>query len=88
MQARISLEEDLDRLFEQQLLEQALASVRARVQEHTWEAFRLMVLEGRRGEEVVQITGMQLSAVYTARCRIQKMVTDELQRLAEFDRAD
>lgn len=88
VEARISLEEELDRLFEQQLLEQALASVRARVQEHTWEAFRLMVLEGRRGEEVVQITGMQLSAVYTARCRIQKMVTDELQRLAEFDRAD
>jgi len=88
VQARVSLEEELDRLFEQQLLDQALATVKARVQQHTWEAFRLMVLEGQRGEAVAQATGMQLSAVYTARCRIQKMVTDELRRLAEPDRAD
>lgn len=88
LQARISLEEELDRLFEQQLLELAIARVRARVQQHTWDAFRLMVLEGQRGEQVAQATGMQLNAVYTARFRIQKMVTEELQRLAELDHAD
>ena len=88
MQARISIEEELDRLFEQQLLEQAFARVRARDQQHTWKAFRLLVLEGLRGEDVAQTTGMQLGSVYTARCRIQKMVTEELQRLAELDHAD
>jgi RNA polymerase sigma-70 factor (ECF subfamily) len=87
-QARISLEQELDRLFEQQLLEQAFETVKARAQENTWEAFRLMVLEGQRGEVVAAKTGMQLNAVYTARCRIQRMVTAEMQRLVEADRED
>ncbi|MGV2341332.1 MAG UNVERIFIED_CONTAM: hypothetical protein LVR18_47575 [Planctomycetaceae bacterium] len=87
-QARISLEQELDRLFEQQLLEQAFETVKARARENTWEAFRLMVLEGQRGEVVAAKTGMQLNAVYTARCRIQRMVTAEMQRLVEADRED
>ncbi len=84
--AQVSLEEEFERLFEQQLLEQAMAKVQMRVHPHTWEAFRLMALEGFRGEKAAEQTGMQLNAVYTARSRVQRLVTAELQRLTESER--
>lgn len=84
--ARASLEEEFERLFEQQMLEQAFARVKARVQANTWESFRLLVLEGLRGEQVAELTGMHLNSVYMARCRVQRLVTLELQRLADAER--
>jgi RNA polymerase sigma-70 factor (ECF subfamily) len=81
-EARQSLEEHFDQLFLHQLLEQAMATVRCRVQEATWEAFRLTALEGLRAETVAAITGLQVSAVYSARCRVQRLITGEFRRLS------
>ena len=41
----------LEEAFDLERLEMAQASVRQRVEPHTWEAFRLTALEGRSGAE-------------------------------------
>jgi RNA polymerase sigma-70 factor (ECF subfamily) len=71
------LQEECDR----ELLELAVESVRGRVQEHTWEAYRLMALEELPAEEVASRLQMKAGAVYVAKSKVIKMLREEIERL-------
>jgi RNA polymerase sigma-70 factor (ECF subfamily) len=75
------LEEEATR----QLLQEAMEQVRPRVQAQTWEAFRLVALEGLSGAEAAARLQMSPGGVYVARCRVQKMLQDEMARLDGAD---
>jgi RNA polymerase sigma-70 factor (ECF subfamily) len=79
-----SCEDFLQQLEEEgrrELMEKAMDRVRQRVQPHTWEAFRLMALDGLSGAEVAERLGMKPGAVFVARSKVQKMIQEEVRRL-------
>jgi RNA polymerase sigma-70 factor (ECF subfamily) len=80
VEARAELER-LEDVFDRELLEEAMARVRPRVMPRTWEAFRLLALEGWPGARVAEYLGMQVAAVFMARSNVQKMLRRECHRL-------
>lgn len=78
------LEEECDR----EILEEAMARVRLRVQPHTWQAFQLTALEGLAGAAVAQRLNMQVGTVYVARGKVQKMLQEEVRRLQDAPNHD
>jgi RNA polymerase sigma-70 factor (ECF subfamily) len=80
-QARDELVADLDAEFERELLDEAMARVKARVQPHTWDAFRMLALENRPGAEVATRLGIKVATAFVARSKVQKMLKEELARL-------
>ena len=64
-----------------ELLEAAKVRVRLRVAPHTWEAFRLLALEGLPVAEVAAAVRMQVAMVYVAKSKVQKMLQEEIQKL-------
>lgn len=81
VEARKDLLLQLEEEFDRELLDEATARVRLRVQPHTWEAFVLTAVEGISGAEVAKRLGMQVGTVYVARGKVQKMLQDEVRRL-------
>ncbi len=79
--ARDDLADRLQEAFDQELLEQAMERVKARVEAHTWEAFRLTALEGRSGAEAAARLGMKVASLYASRSKVQKMLQDEVKQL-------
>jgi RNA polymerase sigma factor (sigma-70 family) len=77
--AREDLARRLEGGFDQELLDLASARVRERVEAHSWEAFRLTALEGCSGAEAAGRLGLPVGAVFKAKSRIQKMLTEEVQ---------
>jgi RNA polymerase sigma-70 factor (ECF subfamily) len=71
------LEAELDR----ELLEEAMARVRLRVEARTWDAFRLTALEGLSGAEAAGRVGMEVATVFKAKSKVQKMLQDEVRKL-------
>jgi RNA polymerase sigma-70 factor (ECF subfamily) len=71
----------LDEAFDLELLEVAKVRVRLRVAPHTWEAFRLVALEGLPAAEVAARVHMQVAMVYVAKSKVQKMLQEEIRRL-------
>ena len=61
--------------------EAAKARARLRVAPHTWEAFRLVALEGLPVAEVAATVQMQVAMVYVAKSKVQKMLREEIQKL-------
>lgn len=76
-----NLEEELDLLAVQELLQASMDRTRTRVEQKTWQAFQLTALESRPAIEVAELLGMHVDAVYAARCRVQRWVTEEYARL-------
>ena len=83
LQARDELTQRLQDTFDQELLELATASVRARVEERTWEAYRLTALEGLSGAETAARLGMQVGTVYKAKSKVHAMLQDTLRQMQE-----
>jgi RNA polymerase sigma-70 factor (ECF subfamily) len=81
VQALDDLERRLAEQYDRELLEQASASVRARVEPHTWEAFRLAAVEGLPGAEAAGRFGLTVFVVFKARSKVQKMLREEVARL-------
>ena len=81
MQARDDLVGELDGEFDRDLLDEAMARVRVRVQPHTWQAFHLLAVEGRSGAEAAARLGMTVAAVFVARSKVQKMAREEIRKL-------
>ena len=79
--ARDDLVAKLEEEFDRELLEQATLRVRLRVEPHTWDAFRLMALEGLSGAEAAARLGMKVAAVFVAKGRVQKMLREEIDLL-------
>jgi RNA polymerase sigma factor (sigma-70 family) len=81
VEARDDLARSLEEEHDRNLLEQASALVRLRVDGRTWEAFQLLALEGLSGKEVAQRLGIKIGAAFMAKSRVQKMLQDEIARL-------
>ncbi|AWM39074.1 RNA polymerase sigma factor RpoE [Gemmata obscuriglobus] len=79
--ARDTLTRCLEDAYDEELLREAMARVRLRVEPRTWEAFRLLALEERPGADVAQRLGMKLATVYVARSKVQRLLRDEIARL-------
>jgi RNA polymerase sigma-70 factor (ECF subfamily) len=81
VEAREDLAQKLEKAFDLELLEAAKVRVRLRVAPHTWEAFRLLALEGRPVAEVAARVQLQVAMVYVARSKVQKMLQEEIGKL-------
>ena len=71
----------LNEQFDQEVLAEAQARVRQRVEPHTWEAFRLTALEGLSGAEAAARLGLKVATVYKAKSKVQQMLHEEVARL-------
>lgn len=60
---------------------QAVATVRGRVQESTWEIFELITFRNHSSKEVAEQTGRTIAAVHMARSRVAAMLREELAKL-------
>jgi RNA polymerase sigma-70 factor (ECF subfamily) len=72
---------DLQDEFRRELLDRAMARVKARVPSPTWDAFRLTALEGCSGAAAAARLGMRTAQVYLARSKVKKRIQEEVQRL-------
>ena len=83
--ASIAATDDLTRWLadaaDRELLKEAAARVRLRIEPRTWEAFHLLAIEERTGAEVAQLLGMKVATVFVARSKVQRMLREELLRL-------
>jgi RNA polymerase sigma-70 factor (ECF subfamily) len=83
VQARDELASHLQEAFDQELLQLAVARVRARVEERTWEAYQLTAQEGLSGAETAARLGMQVGTVYKAKSKVHAMLQETLRELDE-----
>jgi RNA polymerase sigma-70 factor (ECF subfamily) len=81
LEAREDLAQKLEEAFDLELLEAAKVRVRMRVAPHTWEAFRLLTLEGLPVAEVAGRVHLQVAMVYVAKSKVQKMLREEVEKL-------
>ena len=81
LEAREDLAQKLEEAFDLELLEAAKVRVRLRVAPHTWEAFRLLALEGLPVAEVAARAHLQVAMVYVAKSKVQKMLQEEIGKL-------
>jgi RNA polymerase sigma-70 factor (ECF subfamily) len=85
VEAREDLVRQLDDEFDREVLEEAVARVRARVTPKTWRVFEMTAHEGRSGAEAAEATGMTVAAVFVARSRVQRLLQEEVRRLEGSD---
>ncbi|WP_250846781.1 RNA polymerase sigma factor [Aquisphaera insulae] len=81
LEARDDLQARLVDAFDHEVLEEATARIRLRVEARTWDAFRLTAVEGLSGAEAAERVGMSIAAVFKAKSKVQKMLREEVQRL-------
>jgi RNA polymerase sigma factor (sigma-70 family) len=81
LEARETLLAVLEEEFDQEILDQATARVRLRVEPRTWEAFRLTAVEGLPGAEAGQRLQMRVAAVFKAKSRVQKLLQEAIAEL-------
>jgi RNA polymerase sigma-70 factor (ECF subfamily) len=81
LEARDDLAQRLEEAFDLELLEAAKARVRLRVAPRTWEAFRLVALEGLPVAEAAARVRLQVAMVYVAKSKVQKMLREEVGKL-------
>jgi RNA polymerase sigma factor (sigma-70 family) len=81
LEARVDLAQKLEKAFDLELLDAAKMRVRQRVAPHTWEAFRLLALEGLPVAEVAARVHLQVAMVYVAKSKVQKMLQEEIGKL-------
>jgi RNA polymerase sigma factor (sigma-70 family) len=81
VQAGTDLLAELEEEFDREVLEEALARVQPKVPERRWEAFRLTALEGLSGAEAGARLGMNVTTVFTSKCKVQKLVQEEIRKL-------
>jgi RNA polymerase sigma factor (sigma-70 family) len=83
LDARDDLARRLAEAFDEELLKEAAARVRLRVEPRTWDTFHLPAIEGRSGAEVARRLEMKVATVYVARSRVQRMLHDQVTRLEQ-----
>ncbi len=76
-----SLIAQIEQEFHRELLDQAMAQVKGRVEPRTWDAFRLTALEGCPVPTVADRLEMRITRVYTAKSAVKKMIQDEMRKL-------
>jgi RNA polymerase sigma-70 factor (ECF subfamily) len=88
VEARDDLLRRLDEEFDRELLEEATARVRARVEPHTWEAFRLTAIDGMTGAAAAERLGMKVLTVLKAKSKVHKILQEEVARLEANPRVE
>ena len=88
LEAHADLARRLEDQFDRELFEEAMARVRLRVEPHTWEAFRLLALEGWSGARTAEELHMKVATVFVARSKVQKLLRAEVRRLEGPDQED
>jgi RNA polymerase sigma factor (sigma-70 family) len=83
VQAREDLETRLEAAYDLELLDEAMARVKLRVEPHTWDAFRLTALEQVSVEEVTARLNLPAAVVYKARSKVQKMLREEMEAMEQ-----
>lgn len=78
-----SHERELELVYRRQLFLRAAEQVRERVTEANWMAFEMTAIEGASIEEVAQELGKSVGAIYAARSRIMKQLSDIVTQLEE-----
>jgi RNA polymerase sigma factor (sigma-70 family) len=81
IEARDDLARKIEEEFDRQMLEEAMAEVRQRLEPNSWEAFRLLAFEGLTGNAAAARLGMKVGAVYVAKNRVQKLLKEAIRRL-------
>jgi len=82
-EARDDLSTRLTELVEQELFREAAARVRLRVEPRTWDAFRLLAIDGQSGAQTARQLGMKVATVFVARSKVQRMLCEEVKRLGD-----
>jgi RNA polymerase sigma factor (sigma-70 family) len=80
-----TLVQQLEEEYRGELLDQAMARVRTRVEPRTWDAFRLTTLEGCTGAAVADRLEMKIARVYTAKCEVKKLIRAEVRMLEKLE---
>jgi RNA polymerase sigma-70 factor (ECF subfamily) len=83
--ARDDLAQRIEAAYDLELLQNAFARIRLRVQPQTWEAYRLTTLDGCSGAEAAARLNMNLTSVFKAKSNVQKLIQDELRYLEGAD---
>jgi RNA polymerase sigma-70 factor (ECF subfamily) len=81
VEAREDLLQKIEDEFDLELLEQAMARTRERIEDATWEAFRLTALEGVPAAVAAKRLGKQVATVYVARSKVQRFLQEEVAAL-------
>ena len=74
--------------FDLELLDEAMQRVRRRVEPSTWEAFRLVAVDGRPAAEVARQLGLKVATVYVSKSRVQQWLREEIAGLERADADD
>jgi RNA polymerase sigma-70 factor (ECF subfamily) len=88
VEAQADLARRLENEFDRELLEEAMARVRLRVEPPTWQAFHLLALEGWPGARAAEQLHMKVATVFVARSKVQKMLREEVRRLSGPDQEE
>jgi RNA polymerase sigma-70 factor (ECF subfamily) len=83
IEARDDLTGRLEEAFDQEVLREAVARVRLRVEPRTWDAFRLLAMEELSGAEAAHRLGMKVATVFVARGKVERMLRQEVARLEQ-----
>jgi RNA polymerase sigma-70 factor (ECF subfamily) len=83
--ARDDLVARLEAEFDHEVLAEASARVQLRVEPESWEAFRLITLEGLSGNEAAHKLSKEVAAVFKARSRVQALLRDEIRKLEALE---
>jgi RNA polymerase sigma-70 factor (ECF subfamily) len=81
LQAGEGLVQQLEEEFQRELMDEAMARVRSRVDPRTWDAFRLTALEGCSGAVAAAQLQMRVAQVYLAKSAVKAMIRKEIRRL-------
>jgi RNA polymerase sigma-70 factor (ECF subfamily) len=81
VEARDDLTRRLEETFDRELLDQATARVRERVEKRTWEAYQLTAVDGLSGAEAAARLGMRVGTVFKAKSKVHKMLKETLREL-------
>lgn len=71
---------------QRELFLRAAAIVRTDVNEETWQAFELTVIQGKSCEAAAVALGKSVGTIYAARSRIMKRLREQVERLQDDER--
>jgi RNA polymerase sigma-70 factor (ECF subfamily) len=78
-----SIDDEEERQAHSELYQRALELIRSDFQQHTWQAFWRVVVDGQAPKDVAEELGMKPGTVRVAKCRVLQRLRQELGELVE-----
>jgi RNA polymerase sigma factor (sigma-70 family) len=85
LEAGDDLVRHMEEEFQRELMDQAVALVRPRLAQRTWDAFRLTALEGVSGAAAAAMLEMKVARVYVAKSEVKQMIRQQVRKLEETE---